>query len=146
VTEPDLEEAGEAVIDRDWAWRRRIRANPPLYAAYRILVFVAGLAVVALGILLVPLPGPGWVIVFLGLAIWASEFRIAKRLLGFVRGKVRAWTSWTAAQPSWVKGLVVLATVASVLAVVWAMLWVSGVPAFLPDGLETWLKSHLGLD
>jgi uncharacterized protein (TIGR02611 family) len=146
MTHPDLQEAGEEVIARDWAWRRRIRANPPLYAVYRVLVFVAGLAVVAVGILLVPLPGPGWVIVFLGLAIWGSEFRTAQRLLGFVRGKVRGWTQWTGRQRWWLKGLVGLATVAFVLAVIWAMLWISGVPDFLPDGIETWLKAHLALD
>ena len=144
MTGPDVETQDREAA-HDWAWRRRIRANPALYAAYRVFVFVAGLAVVVLGIALVPLPGPGWVIVFLGLAIWASEFRTAQRLLRFVRGKVRAWTTWTAAQSLWVKGLVGLATLALVLGVVWAMLWVSGVPAFLPDGLETWLKTHLGL-
>ena len=145
MTEPDLRQVEEEDAERDWAWRRRIRANPPLYAAYRVLVFVAGLAVVVVGILLVPLPGPGWVIVFLGLAIWASEFKTAQRVLGFVRGKVRAWTSWTAEQPWWVKGLVGLATVVAVLGLFWVLFWISGVPGFLPDGFEHWLKAHLAL-
>lgn len=138
-------EPHEREAAHDWAWRSRIRANPALYATYRVFVFVAGLAVVALGIVLVPLPGPGWVIVFLGLAIWGSEFRTAQRVLRFVRDKVRAWTNWTAGQSLWVKGLVALGTLAFVLAVVWVMLWVSGVPAFLPNRLETWIKTHLGL-
>ena len=37
--------------------------------------------VVAVGIALIPLPGPGWLIVIAGLAIWAVEFHWARRLL-----------------------------------------------------------------
>ncbi|MEO7070710.1 MAG: TIGR02611 family protein [Nostocoides sp.] len=146
MTGPDLRTAGEAAIARDWAWRRRIRANPPLYAVYRALVFVAGLAVVVVGILLVPLPGPGWVIVFLGLAIWGSEFQTAQRLLGFVRGNVRAGATWAARQPWWLKALAGVAVAAQVLAVIWVMLWIRGVPGFLPDALESWLRMNLRLD
>lgn len=144
MTGPDVQ-TQERADAHDWAWRRRIRANPALHAAYRVLVFVAGLAVVVLGIALVPLPGPGWVIVFLGLAIWGSEFRTAQRLLGFVRGKVRGWTAWTAEQSLWVKALVGLGTLALLLGVAWVMLRMSGVPAFLPDRLQTWLNAGLGL-
>ena len=44
-------------------------------------VVVAGFLLVALGIVLVPLPGPGWVIVALGLGLLALEFDRAERLL-----------------------------------------------------------------
>lgn len=43
-------------------------------------VFLLGFAVVAFGIVLIPLPGPGWVIVFAGFAILASEFEFAERV------------------------------------------------------------------
>jgi uncharacterized protein (TIGR02611 family) len=56
-------------------------------------------AVIALGLLLIPLPGPGWVVVFLGLGILATEFAWAERLLSYARSKVRAWTTWVGRQP-----------------------------------------------
>lgn len=49
-------------------------------------------------LVLVPLPGPGWAIVILGLAILASEFEPARRVLEFVRDQVRSWTAWIARQ------------------------------------------------
>ncbi|WP_369794636.1 PGPGW domain-containing protein [Kutzneria sp. 744] len=35
---------------------------------------IAGFAVLALGIVLIPYPGPGWLVFFAGLAILATEF------------------------------------------------------------------------
>lgn len=51
-------------------------------------VFLVGLAVVAGGVLLLPLPGPGWLIIFAGLAIWATEFIWAQLVLRWTRRKV----------------------------------------------------------
>lgn len=44
----------------------------------------------ALGLVLIPLPGPGWLTVILGLTILSWEFIWAKRMLVAVRAKVRA--------------------------------------------------------
>ncbi len=125
--------------DDDWAWRRRIRSSPLLATPYRVLVFVIGLVLVLGGLALVPLPGPGWLVVILGLVVWASEFSLAQRVLDWVKAKVNAWQHWILAQSLWVRCLAALATFAFVLAVAWVLLRVSGVPAFLPDGLEQWL-------
>ncbi len=43
-------------------------------------IFMLGFAVVGTGIVLLPLPGPGWVIIFAGFAILASEFEFAERI------------------------------------------------------------------
>lgn len=43
-------------------------------------VFMLGFAVVGTGIILLPLPGPGWVIIFAGFAILATEFEFAERV------------------------------------------------------------------
>ena len=43
-------------------------------------VFLLGFAIVGAGIVLLPLPGPGWVIIFFGFAILASEFEFAERV------------------------------------------------------------------
>src|SRR4051812_12011864 len=76
----------------------RIRAKPTGRLALRIGVGVLGTLVVAVGIVLIPFPGPGWAIVILGLAIWAVEFVWAKRLLHFTKRHVQAWTQWVLKQ------------------------------------------------
>jgi len=64
-------------------------------------VGVSGAIVVGGGLVLVPLPGPGWLIVFAGIAIWSIEFRWAKRLNQYVQARVSAWTKWYA-QQGWI--------------------------------------------
>lgn len=49
------------------------------------MVLVGGLLVVGIGILLLPLPGPGFLVIFLGLGILATEFAWARRLLASAR-------------------------------------------------------------
>jgi uncharacterized protein (TIGR02611 family) len=80
-------------------WRRRLKANPATAALYRTVVGVVGTLVVLLGVVLIPLPGPGWRIVFIGLSILGSEFHWARRLNRFARRKVLAWTMWVSRQP-----------------------------------------------
>ncbi|MGC5022601.1 TIGR02611 family protein [Micromonospora sp. DT47] len=82
-------------------WRERIRAtldlirsNPTGRVTLKIFIAIAGALVVTVGIALIPLPGPGWLIVIGGLAIWAVEFHWARRLLAFTRRHVQAWTRW----------------------------------------------------
>ena len=129
----------------DWAWRRRIRANPTTLRAYRIVVGLVGFVLVAGGLVLVPLPGPGWLIVIIGIAVWASEFEAAARLLDFVKDNVRRWDDWVRAQPRWVQGLVALATFLLVCAVLWTVFRVLGIPGFVPDGITEWLHANAGL-
>ena len=106
------------VMDRARLTLQVIRANPTGAIALKILIAVLGGLVVAVGIVLIPLPGPGWAIVILGLIIWAVEFVWARHLLQFTRNKLRVWTSWIGRQ-SWpvrlLIGAVGLVFVAAVL-------------------------------
>ncbi|MGY5047739.1 TIGR02611 family protein [Streptomyces sp. 900105755] len=65
-----------------------VRARRMLHLSWQVGVFVIGLAVVAAGIVLLPLPGPGWVIIFAGMAIWATEFVWAQLVLRWTKRKV----------------------------------------------------------
>ena len=56
------------------------------------------------------------------------------------------WNDLLRPQPRWVKGLVLLATMASVAVIFWLLFLVSGVPAFFPDRVEQWLGRVPGLD
>jgi uncharacterized protein (TIGR02611 family) len=131
--------------DDDWEWRRKIRSNPHSHLIYRIVVGVLGLAVVVIGLIMVPFPGPGWLVVFLGLAVWASEFEWAQRLLHSAKHTLTSWNQWLKLQPGWMKGLAFLVIAAAVAAFFWLMFLVSGVPGFFPDGVEEWLQGVPGL-
>jgi uncharacterized protein (TIGR02611 family) len=54
----------------------------------RLVIGVVGFGVVVVGLLLVPLPGPGWAIVFAGVALLGTEFSWAERLLQAVRRRL----------------------------------------------------------
>jgi uncharacterized protein (TIGR02611 family) len=113
-------------------WRDRmsttlevIRANPTGRVALKIAVALAGLLVVAVGALLIPLPGPGWLIVLGGLGIWAIEFSWAQRLLSFTRRHLLAWTRWVTRQSWTVRIALGLVGMIFVSVVVWASVWLS---------------------
>ena len=65
-----------------------IKANRSLHLSWQVGVFVVGLAVIAAGIAMLVLPGPGWVAIFAGLAIWATEFAWAHLVLRWTKRKV----------------------------------------------------------
>ena len=52
-----------------------------LRSTKRIVVLVVGLALVVAGVAMLVLPGPGIVVVIAGLAVLASEFAWAERML-----------------------------------------------------------------
>jgi uncharacterized protein (TIGR02611 family) len=98
----------------------RIRTNRTAHLALRIGIGVLGTLVVALGIVLIPFPGPGWAIVILGLAIWAIEFAWAKNLLEFTKRHVQSWTHWVGRQSIPVRALVGVLGLIFVGFIVWA--------------------------
>ncbi|MEN8652862.1 TIGR02611 family protein [Streptomyces sp. 21So2-11] len=67
-----------------------IKASRTLHISWQVCVFVIGLAVVAAGVVMLPLPGPGWLVIFGGMAIWATEFVWAQLVLRWTKHKVTA--------------------------------------------------------
>ncbi|KOV91079.1 MULTISPECIES: TIGR02611 family protein [unclassified Streptomyces] len=65
-----------------------IKSRRLLHLSWQVGVFVVGLAVVGAGIVMLPLPGPGWVVIFGGMAIWATEFVWAQLVLRWTKRKV----------------------------------------------------------
>lgn len=65
-----------------------IRASRTLHLSWQVGVFVVGLAVVGAGAAMLVLPGPGWLVIFGGMAIWATEFVWAQLVLRWTRRKV----------------------------------------------------------
>ncbi len=79
-------------------WLRKARAwvdtHRYLRLFYRLGVAVLGTAVTVAGLILVPLPGPGWLIVFLGIGILGTEFPAAHRVNAFLKRTLMRFWNW----------------------------------------------------
>jgi len=122
------------------ARRERIRADTHKNRVYRSVVGGLGTFVVLLGLVLVPLPGPGWLVVFLGLAILGTEFHSAKRLKAFGERQVHRWAQWIAARSLAVRGALGVGTAAVVAGVAWGYLAWQGLPAWTPEVVTAQLR------
>jgi uncharacterized protein (TIGR02611 family) len=106
-------------------WLDGVRATRTGRLTLRIVVGVVGTALVIGGLILVPLPGPGWLIVFAGLAVLATEFAWAHRLLEFGKRTLSVWTEWLLRQNWLVRISVAGVTLAFATVLVWVMLKLS---------------------
>lgn len=107
--------------------------------------FAAGLAggvVLLVGIILIPYPGPGWLIVFAGLAILAREFTWAKRALKFGKVKYEEWNRWVASQHWSVKALTFTLTALVVVLTIWLLNGYGLLNNWFSLGLD-WLQSPI---
>jgi uncharacterized protein (TIGR02611 family) len=139
------EEGERSTIRRRWArWRDRLRERRRAEFVYRIVVGVVGVAVLIVGILAIPYPGPGWAIVFVGLGILATEFDWARRLLAYAKERYDKVMDWFHRQHASVQ---ILGGVLTALFVA-ATLWLLGALDWTAElvGLEhEWLNSPIGI-
>jgi uncharacterized protein (TIGR02611 family) len=104
--------------------RRRPRwttRSPAMLVLYRVGVAVLGGLVLAVGVVLIPYPGPGWLIVFAGLAILAAEFHWARVVLAFLKARYDAWRAWIQRQHPFVRVSTYVFTCLVVLATLWLL-------------------------
>ncbi|MDQ2751279.1 MAG: TIGR02611 family protein [Actinomycetota bacterium] len=78
--------------------RARVRSVPGGAVVWRVGITLIGLVIIAGGVVLLPLPGPGVLIIFAGLGLLATEYEWASRLLGRGRQFVGRWGDWTRRQ------------------------------------------------
>ncbi|MCW2494668.1 TIGR02611 family protein [Jatrophihabitans sp.] len=99
--------------------RERARSTPFGRIAWRVGVTILGALVIAIGIVLLPLPGPGWVIIFGGLGILATEYPWAARLLRQLRDLVKRWGEWLRSKGLAVQILAGILSVAFLAAIIY---------------------------
>ncbi len=124
------------------ARRERIRANPTLNLTYRIALGAIGTLVLVTGIVLIPYPGPGWLVVFAGLGILATEFDWAHRVNMFTKRHYQRWVRWLGRQ-HWCTKLAVAAVTGIIVLVT---LWLLGMFSLVGSwfGVRwSWLASPL---
>jgi uncharacterized protein (TIGR02611 family) len=121
--------------------RDRIRTTRTGRLTLQIIVALVGLLVVLIGIVLIPFPGPGWLIVIAGLAIWAIEFVWAQRLLRYTKNKLEQWWRWLRRQHWSIRVLAGVIGLVFVGSVVWVSLRYSfGIRSL--DDLWAYITSH----
>ncbi len=114
--------------------RERLRQRRMLDFGYRVVVAVVGLTVLLVGVAAIPYPGPGWAIVFLGLAILASEFYWARRTLTYTRDRYDVAMAWMRQQSWWMQALAAILTASVVVVTLWFL------------GAIDWLATLVGLE
>ena len=87
----------------------------------KALIGLVGWAVLLLGIVMIPYPGPGWVVVFIGLSILATEFKWASDVHDYAHVKYTAWRKWIARQPIYIVSLFWLMTFATCIVTIWLL-------------------------
>ncbi|MFC5155726.1 TIGR02611 family protein [Streptomyces amakusaensis] len=113
-----------------------IKARKTLHLSWQVGVFVVGLAVVSAGVAMLVLPGPGWVVIFGGMAIWATEFVWAQLVLRWTKRKVSE-AAQRALDPRVRRRNIILTTIGVVICAVLAgiYLWKFGIT--LPWKIES---------
>lgn len=85
----------------------------------KVFIGLAGTIVLLSGIVMIPYPGPGWLVVFMGLTILGTEFDWAKRINDFIRVYYDRWREWLSRQQLQVKFMFWLLTAIVVVMTVW---------------------------
>ncbi|MFI6295681.1 TIGR02611 family protein [Nonomuraea sp. NPDC050790] len=91
-------------------WLDGVRSTRSGALTLKIVIGVIGGVMVIGGLIMVPFPGPGWLVVFAGLAVLATEFHWAHKLLEFGKRTLHAWTEWYKRQGWTVRILVLVVT------------------------------------
>jgi len=75
--------------ERFQARYRRRRKDLPVFHPWRIIRVIAGVLLIPLGMVLWFIPGPGWLTIFLGLALLAVESRQLSAFLDWTEVRIR---------------------------------------------------------
>lgn len=89
--------------------------------ARRVGIAIAGSLVLIIGLIAVPYPGPGWLIVFAGLAILATEFTWAQGVLDRGRKYYDTWKAWLQRQSWPVRWFFIVLTCLIVVTTLWLL-------------------------
>ena len=126
-------------------WRRALRTHPVIRPVYRVVNATLGLLLIIAGIPMVPLVGPGWAVIFVGLFLWSTEFIWARRVTQFVKAEVKAFEQYTRALPWKAKIPMLLLSAAFGWFCFYLALLITGVPGWLPEQVLDLLLQVPGL-
>jgi uncharacterized protein (TIGR02611 family) len=99
MTDRDVPADAEEPFDPpgpDWLYRLKQRTTGDSALRrmiWRVVATTIGVAIVLAGLSMLVLPGPGWAVIFLGLAVLATEYAWAHRLLVVTKDKAQGAAS-----------------------------------------------------
>jgi uncharacterized protein (TIGR02611 family) len=108
-------------------WLDGVRSTRTGALTLKIVIGLIGAVMVVGGLIMVPFPGPGWLVVFAGLAVLATEFHWARKALEFGKQTLHAWTQWYKRQGWTLRIVVLVVTVAAAAVIVYFGLRTLGV-------------------
>ncbi|MBC7512523.1 TIGR02611 family protein [Candidatus Saccharibacteria bacterium] len=108
----------------------------------RALRTVAGGIMLMVGIVAIPYPGPGWLIVFTGLAILARDYPAAQRILDNARVKYDKWQLWVKKQSLPIQAWLWAFTTVVVVLTIWLVNGYGFINSIFNLGID-WLVSPL---
>lgn len=108
----------------------------------KLVIGIVGGVVLLVGVVMIPYPGPGWLVVFGGLAILSQEFVWARQALRYGRQRYDRWIVWIKRQNRVVQALTFVLTSVVVIATLWLINAYGLLNAWLHLG-QDWLKSPL---
>ena len=139
---PDPERRRHTLRGRLHRHRERVRHKPAMNLTYRIVLGTVGGVVLLAGLLMIPYPGPGWLVVFAGLGILATEFSWAHQVNMFAKRHYHRWTRWLGRQHLATKLTIMAVTGLIVLFTLWMLGMFGTVGGWL--GVRwSWLASPL---
>jgi len=106
----------------------------------RVGTAIGGAIVVIVGIVMIPYPGPGWLVVFAGLAILSTEFKFADRWLKWLKIRYQMWLEWVKLQPVVTRVVVLAFTGLVILVTLWFLNTFGLINHFL-QLQQPWLQS-----
>jgi len=87
----------------------------------RVFIAIIGGLIIVVGVILIPYPGPGWLVVFAGFAVLSTEFEIASRTLAWLQAKYDNWVVWLTRQHVSVRILALVFTGLVVVMTAWLL-------------------------
>ena len=123
----------------DWLyrWRQRFAGNSrPRQLIWRGVATAIGGVILLAGVAMLVFPGPGWAVIFLGLAVLATEYVWAHRLLKFTKDKAQGAASAAFSSENR-RGAIALAVIALLLFAA-AVSWYVYVNGWSADRLLGW--------
>jgi uncharacterized protein (TIGR02611 family) len=123
----------------DWLyrWRQRFAGDSRSRQwIWRGVATTIGGAILLAGVVMLVVPGPGWAAIFLGLAVLATEYAWAHRLLAFTKNKAQGAAS--AAMSEQNRKATISVAVIAVLLIAAGVSWYVYVNGWSADRLLGW--------
>lgn len=85
-----FQDVKDAAIEAEFETGRReeTREAAQSHVVIRVFRIFLGFTITIIGIIALPLPGPGWLIILAGLGVLAQDFAWAAKVIGFIRRRI----------------------------------------------------------